>query len=77
MNSFNRRKFLKTTGAIALTSTLSFELAHAAGGKLIVGFIYVGPRDDFGYNQAHAYAASIIKKCPASKCSMRRKWLRR
>ena len=31
MNNFNRRKFLKTTGAVVLTSTLSFELAHAAG----------------------------------------------
>ncbi len=28
MSNFNRRKFLKTTGAIALTSTLSFELAR-------------------------------------------------
>ena len=32
MNSFNRRKFLKTTGAIALTSTLSFELDLAVAG---------------------------------------------
>jgi len=62
MNNFNRRKFLKTTGAIVLTSTLSFELAHAAGKKLIVGFIYVGPRDDFGYNQSHAVGASAIKQ---------------
>ena len=62
MNNFNRRKFLKTTGAVVLTSTLSFELVHAAGKKLIVGFIYVGPRDDFGYNQSHATGASAIKK---------------
>jgi len=67
MSNFNRRKFLQTTGAIALCSTLSFKLARAAGEKLIVGFLYVGPRDDFGYNQAHAHAASIIKKMPGIK----------
>jgi basic membrane protein A len=29
-----------------------------------VGFIYVGPRDDYGYNQAHAEAAAALKKMP-------------
>jgi simple sugar transport system substrate-binding protein len=32
-----------------------------------VGFIYVGARDDFGYNQSHAQAAAIIKKLPNVK----------
>jgi simple sugar transport system substrate-binding protein len=32
-----------------------------------VGFIYVGARDDFGYNQSHAQAAAIIKKMPGVK----------
>jgi len=67
MSNFNRRDFLKTTGAAALGSTLPFQLAHAAGEKLTVGFIYVGPRDDFGYNQSHAQAAAIIKKMPGIK----------
>ncbi|MGF1481918.1 MAG: BMP family ABC transporter substrate-binding protein [Cyanophyceae cyanobacterium] len=26
----------------------------AGGGPLVMGFIYVGPKDDYGYNQAHA-----------------------
>jgi basic membrane protein A and related proteins len=26
-----------------------------------VGFIYVGPRDDWGWNQAHAVAAKALK----------------
>jgi basic membrane protein A len=67
MNKINRRNFLKTTGVVALGSALPFQLARAAGEKLTVGFIYVGPRDDFGYNQAHAQAAAIIKKMPGIK----------
>jgi basic membrane protein A len=66
MNKINRRDFLKTTGAAALGSAFPFHLAQAAG-NLTVGFVYVGPRDDFGYNQAHANAAAIIKKMPGVK----------
>jgi simple sugar transport system substrate-binding protein len=33
-----------------------------AAKKLTVGFIYVGPRDDFGYNQAHAQGAAAVTK---------------
>ncbi len=29
--------------------------------------IYVGPRDDYGYNQAHAQAAAEVKKMPGIK----------
>jgi basic membrane protein A len=32
--------------------------------KLVVGVIYVGPKDDYGYNQAQAQAAAAIKKMP-------------
>ncbi len=67
MTNFNRRKLLKTTGAIALGTSLPFSLARAAGEKLTVGFIYVGPRDDFGYNQSHAQAAASMKKIPGIK----------
>jgi simple sugar transport system substrate-binding protein len=41
-------------------------LAHAQK-PLVVGFIYVGPRDDYGYNQAHAEAAAVLKKMPGLK----------
>jgi basic membrane protein A len=34
---------------------------------MVVGFIYVGPKDDFGYNQAHAEAAAQAKKMPGLK----------
>ncbi len=32
-----------------------------AADPLTVGFIYVGPKDDFGYNQAHAEGAAAVK----------------
>ena len=35
--------------------------------ELVVGFIYVGPKDDYGYNQAHAEAAAMLKKMPGVK----------
>jgi simple sugar transport system substrate-binding protein len=34
---------------------------------LTMGFIYVGPRDDFGYNQAHAEGAKAIAAMPGIK----------
>ena len=34
---------------------------------LVVGVIYVGPKGDFGYNQAQAQAAAALKKMPGLK----------
>src|SRR5580692_4992956 len=47
----------------------AFGLKGAANAQkpLVIGFIYVGPRDDYGYNQAHAEAATILKKMPGLK----------
>jgi basic membrane protein A len=36
----------------------------SAAAALKIGFIYVGPRDDFGYNQAHHEGAMLIAKLP-------------
>ncbi|PZU20864.1 MAG: BMP family ABC transporter substrate-binding protein [Shinella sp.] len=59
----NRRQFLLSTaglaGAAALSGILPAGTARAAG--LTVGFIYVGPKDDFGYNQSHAEGAAAVK----------------
>ena len=41
--------------------------AADAAKQLVVGFIYVGPKDDYGYNQAHAEAAAMLKKIPGVK----------
>jgi basic membrane protein A and related proteins len=65
-NTFNigRRTLLSS----AAGSTI-FGLAGAAHAQkpLVIGFIYVGPRDDYGYNQAHAEAAAQLKKLPGVK----------
>jgi simple sugar transport system substrate-binding protein len=57
----SRRKFLHAAGAAGaaglLTSTS--QIARAAG--VTIGIVYVGPRDDFGWNQAHAVAIKALK----------------
>ena len=39
----------------------------AADGTITAGFIYVGAKDDFGYNQAHAEGAKAISSIPGLK----------
>jgi len=60
--TFNRRRFLQSAAAGVLAGAAPGR-ALAAGG-LTVGFIYVGPKDDYGYNQAHAEGAAVVKKIP-------------
>jgi basic membrane protein A and related proteins len=64
----NRRQTLKTLSAIGATSALA-PLSNLAQAQkpVTVGVIYVGPRDDYGYNQAQAQAAAEIKKMPGVK----------
>jgi basic membrane protein A and related proteins len=50
-------------GVGAATTGLGNRRAAAAK-ELVVGFIYVGPKDDYGYNQAHAEAAAQVKTMP-------------
>ena len=42
-------------------------LSGGAGKPLVLGFIYVGQKDDYGYNQAHAEGAAGIGKMPGVK----------
>jgi len=62
----NRRQFLKSgaslAGLAAASSILPAGIARAA--DITVGFIYVGPKDDYGYNQAHAEGAAAVKAIP-------------
>ena len=59
--------------ACSPATTESDGAADAAAGdagaeELVVGFIYVGPKDDFGYNQAHAEgAAAMLANVPGIK----------
>jgi simple sugar transport system substrate-binding protein len=66
----SRRRSLAALSALSLTtlgglSPLGLRLAQAK--TLTVGFLYVGPKDDFGYNQAHAQAAAEVRKMPGVK----------
>ena len=59
----SRRKLLQgaTAGGAALTLGGALGARRAEAGTLTIGFIYVGPKDDYGYNQAHAEAAAQLK----------------
>lgn len=65
----NRRDSMKSLAALGAVSTFGgwSALAQAQAKPLTVGVIYVGPRDDYGYNQAHAMAAAELKKLPGVK----------
>jgi basic membrane protein A len=41
----------------------------AKGETVTIGFIYVGPKDDYGYNQAHAAGAAAVKMMPNVKAA--------
>ena len=59
----SRRDILKTSaalGAFGAVSPLVSSRAFAQS-NLTVGFLYVGPRDDYGYNQSHAEGAALVK----------------
>jgi basic membrane protein A len=64
MSSFKltRRGFLGGTAATSLLLASGLR-AHAAT-PLTIGMIYVGPRDDYGWNQAHAVGAAALKALP-------------
>ncbi|MET3380035.1 MULTISPECIES: BMP family ABC transporter substrate-binding protein [Variovorax] len=70
-SQFNRRDSLKTLAALGAAGSLgswsALASAQAKPKPLTVGVIYVGARDDYGYNQAHAMAAAEIKKLPGIK----------
>lgn len=64
----NRRDHLLSLAAAGATGALgAWATAAQAQKPLTVGVIYVGPRDDYGYNQAQAQAAAEIRKMPGIK----------
>jgi simple sugar transport system substrate-binding protein len=62
-HSFTRRGVLAGTAA----SIVAASQMPARAADMVVGFVYVGPRDDFGWNQAHAVAAAALKRTPGIK----------
>src|ERR1700687_994795 len=61
----SRRHLLQ--GSAALPLGTSFGARSASAADTTIGFIYVGSRDDYGYNQAHAQGAAALKKMPGLK----------
>jgi len=72
--SLSRRIVLRgmlAAGSLGLAKSLSgcssTDVAGNGQKDLVIGFIYVGPKDDYGYNQAHAVAASALSKVAGIK----------
>src|SRR5580765_8877147 len=63
--TISRRHLLQGSAALTLGSALGVRSAAAADTS--IGFIYVGSRDDYGYNQAHAQGAAALKKIAGLK----------
>src|SRR5258708_17911982 len=61
----SRRTFLQGTAAGLVAVGSSSQLALAA--EVTIGIVYVGPRDDYGCNQAHAIAINSWKSLPGVK----------
>src|SRR5438067_787312 len=66
MAQFRFGTWLTNVSAVGLAALLSIGLSGCGdsnkGDDLKVGFIYVGPKDDYGYSQAHAQGAAAVKK---------------
>lgn len=63
-HQYNRRDTLKSLAALSAFGASPLAFAQK---PLTVGVIYVGPRDDYGYNQAQAEAAAALKKMTGVK----------
>ena len=61
----SRRKFLGAAAASPLVLSALGGPARAA--DITIGIIYVGSRQDYGWNQAHAVAAKALKEVPGVK----------
>lgn len=60
LSNISRRSLLQTSASALAVGAMPMGRAVAAG-EVVVGLVYVGPRDDFGWNQAHAVAAKALK----------------
>ena len=64
----SRRALLRTAAFGAAGASLGLGgLRTARAADLVVGIVYVGARDDFGWNQAHAVAIKALKEVPGVK----------
>jgi simple sugar transport system substrate-binding protein len=61
--NLSRRTLLKAGAAGLAASALPFGIARAQT-AVVLGIVYVGPKDDFGWNQAHAVSVETLKALP-------------
>ncbi len=62
-SNWNRRQWMGSVGAAAAgVAATGWQCLAMAQKPLTAGFIYVGPRDDYGYNQAQAEAVAMVRK---------------
>src|SRR5262245_41977884 len=59
-HTLSRRHLLQASAVLTFGTVAG--LRPAAAKDLTVGFVYVGSRDDYGYNQAHAQGAAAVKQ---------------
>ncbi len=62
----NRRKVLKRMallGAAGLVPAI-LPIRSARAADLTAGFVYIGPREDWGWNESHAVAAAALRGVP-------------
>jgi simple sugar transport system substrate-binding protein len=61
----SRRSFLKTSAAASVSLALGGQAGRAVAAEgLTIGIVYVGSRDDFGWNASHAVGAEPLSKLP-------------
>lgn len=62
-----RRTVLKQIAGVTAGALAGISFGARADKKVGMGFIYVGPRDDYGYSQAHFEGKSAIAKLDWAK----------
>jgi basic membrane protein A len=67
LDHISRRRFLQGAAATSGLALGGFPFAARAAGDLTIGVVYVGARDDFGWNQAHAVAVKALQEVPGVK----------
>ena len=62
----NRRKALKRMAALGVAGLVPgiLPVRSARAADLTVGFVYIGPREDWGWNQSFAVAAAALRGVP-------------
>src|SRR2546427_3487822 len=67
-DGISRRSVLKMIAAGATGVAASLEVSRAsAAARLVVGAAYVGPKDDYGWNQGHAQGVAALKQIDGVK----------